>query len=336
MKAAVYDRVGPAREVLRIEDVPTPTPGPGEVRVKIAWSGVNPSDVKTRAGRRAKEPPFPLVIPHSDGAGTIDAVGPGVGDARIGQRVWTWNAAWGRPFGTAAEYVVLPQAQVVPLPDGVDLAIGACLGIPALTAYQALAMDGGVAGKCVLIPGGAGAVGHYAIQLARILGATQIISTASTADKVYVARQAGADLVLNYKTDDVAARVLEATGGEGVDRILEVDFGGNVNLDLQVLRNHGEIVVYGSNTPEIAVPFFASISKNVRYLCFVVYSMPSELRERAIAHLTRLIADRELQHNVADRVPLAQIAVAHDMVENGRVIGNVVVGVDYDMTPLQR
>ena len=172
MRAAFYERTGSASEVLRVEEMVTPAPGPGEVRVRVSCSGVNPSDVKSRAGLRSKTMPFSRIIPHSDGSGVIDEVGPNVPSTRIGERVWVWNAAWMRPFGTAAEYVVLPSEQAVLLPENTDLAAGACLGIPALTAYRAVTVDGGVEGKRVLVTGGAGAVGHYAIQLARIKGAT--------------------------------------------------------------------------------------------------------------------------------------------------------------------
>ena len=170
MRAAYYERVGPAREVLTVGELPTPVPGPGEVRVRVHFSGVNPSDVKTRNGMRGGALPFPRIVPHSDGAGFIDAVGMGVDEARIGERVWLWNAGWKRANGTAAEYVTLPQEQAVELPAHIDLAAGACLGIPALTAYHAVACGGGVTDKTVLVAGGAGAVGHYAVQLAKSRG----------------------------------------------------------------------------------------------------------------------------------------------------------------------
>jgi NADPH:quinone reductase len=170
MQAAFYEGTGPASDVLRIEDLPIPEPGPEEVRVKMVWSGVNPSDVKSRAGNRNKSLPFPRIIPHSDGAGVIDQVGSSVTSARIGERVWTWNAAWMRPFGTAAQYVVLPANQAVPLPQNIDLAAGACLGVPALTAYHAVSVEGGVAGKNVLVAGGAGAGGPHARQNDKLKG----------------------------------------------------------------------------------------------------------------------------------------------------------------------
>lgn len=325
MQAAWYERNGAAREVLVVGELPAPEPGRGEVRVRIAWSGVNPSDVKSRGGRAM---PFPRVIPHSDGAGVIDAVGDGVPESRVGERVWVWNAAWGRPDGTAAEYVVLPAEQAVALPSSVtDLAIGACLGIPALTAYHAVHVDRGVRGRSVLVAGGAGAVGHYAVQMARLGGAGRVIATVSGAEKAELARAAGADVVINYRTEDVAARVQEATGGAGVERIIEVDFAANITLDLSILQQDGDVVVYGSGKPEIPVPFGPMIRKNVRAIFFIVYNLPGDVRREAEAELTAMLARGELTHNIAERLPLARIAEAHELVEQGRATGNVVLSV---------
>ena len=328
MQAAFYERTGLAHEVLSIGEMPTPVPGSGEVRVKVSWSGVNPSDVKTRAGNRTKALPFPRIIPHSDGSGVVDQVGTGVSSVRIGERVWVWNAAWMRPFGTAAQFVVLPSHQAVQLPKNVDLAAGACLGIPALTAYHAVTMNGGVANKNVLVTGGAGAVGHYAIQMAKIKGAKQIIATVSGPEKASLAREAGADIVLNYKTDNLLSVIQGATDGQGVDRIIEVDFAANVDKDFEVLRPGGEVIVYGSSAPEISVPFSPAIRKGVRMAFFIVYSLDLDVRERAISDLTMMLEGNLLTHNIAARIPLAQIAEAHDLVENGRAIGNVVVEVE--------
>lgn len=327
MQAAFYERTGPAREVLHIDEIPTPLPGSGEVRVKLSWSGVNPSDVKSRAGTRTKSLPFPRIIPHSDGAGVIDQVGPDISSTRIGERVWVWNAAWMRPFGTAAQYVVLPSEQAVSLPQNTDLTAGACLGIPALTAYHAVTVGGGVAGKNVLVAGGAGAVGHYAIQLAKIKDARQIIATVSGPEKAALAREAGADIVLNYRTDDLPAAIDQATNGLGVDRIVEVDFAANINTDIAVLRQDGEVIVYGSGVPEISVPFSPAIRKGVHLYFFIVYNLNPAVRERAIADLTALLEGNQLIHNIAARLPLARIAEAHELVESGRIIGNVVLEV---------
>lgn len=327
MRAAFYERTGPARDVLRVEDMPTPEAGPGEVRVRLSCSGVNPSDVKSRAGLRSTALPFARIVPHSDGAGVIDKVGDGVPTARLGERVWTWNAAWKRAFGTAAQYVVLPAEQAVALPDGVPFEVGACLGIPALTALHGVRMDGGVEGRNVLVTGGAGAVGHYAIQMARLSGARRVIATVSNADKAALARQAGADLAIDYRREDVAARVLEATGGQGADRVIEVDFAANVASSLAAVRPEGDIVVYGSGKPEIAVPFFPAIVKNVRLRFFIVYNLAPPDRAAAIAQLTTWLEAGRLQHNVAARLPLESVAEAHELVESGRVTGNVVLDI---------
>ena len=328
MRAAFYQRTGPARDVLQLSDLPDPSPAPGEVRVRLQWSGINPSDVKSRAGLRTALLPFPRIIPHSDGMGIIDAVGSGVDSARIGQRVWTWNAAWGRAFGTAAQYVVLPQRQAVPLPAGVSGEAGACFGIPALTALHAVLVDGGVEGKTVLVAGGAGAVGHYAVQFARLLGAAHVIATVSTSRKAEIARIAGARTVIDYKTENVAERVREATKGRGIDRIIEVDVAANAALDLELIRAGGDCVVYGSNAPQFSLQFSPLILKNIGLRFFIVYNLTDEDRLRAVSRLDNLLERNELIHNIAERLPLERIADAHDMVEQGRAIGNVVLAID--------
>jgi NADPH:quinone reductase len=328
MRAAVYDRTGPARQVLQVREIDTPYAGAGEVRVRLSCSGVNPSDVKSRAGLRSTTLPFPLIVPHSDGAGVIDEVGDGVDPARAGQRVWVWNAAWGRALGTAAEYVVLPAEQAVELPAQTGFAEGACLGIPALTACHAIGTDGRVGGKAVLIAGGAGAVGHYAVQFARMAGARTIIATASSDAKVALARQAGAHQTINYRTEDVARRCLELTGGQGVDRVIELDLAANLSIDLASIRSGGEIVVYGSSAPEVAVPFFASIVKNARYVFFIVYNLSPEARARAISTVHNALVAGSLHHNIAERLPLARIAEAHELVESAKAVGNVVVDIE--------
>ncbi|MGZ9057623.1 MAG: NADPH:quinone reductase [Burkholderiaceae bacterium] len=327
MLAVTYQRVGPADEVLSLTEIETPSAGAGDVRVRLATSGVNPSDVKSRAGVRNKTLPFPLIVPHSDGAGEIDQVGPGVDAARVGERVWVWNAAWQRPLGTAAQYVVLPAHQAVILPDAIDFAAGACLGIPALTAYHAVATSGGVAGKCVLVTGGAGAVGHYAIQFAKLGGAARVIATVSSDTKGAIALAAGADAFVNYKTEDVAQRCLALTDGRGVDRVIEMDLAANIQSDLAALRTDGEIVVYGSGVPEIAVPFFASILKNTRYHFFIVYNLNAADRASAVAGVSSLLTGNKLKHQIAARLPLSNAAEAHRLVESGKAVGNVVLDI---------
>jgi len=325
MKAAFYDRTGPAAQVLQLAELPDPQPGPGEVRVRLRWSGVNPSDVKSRAGLRSKVLAFPRIVPHSDGMGVIDAVGEGVPPSRVGERAWVWNAAWGRAFGTAAQFVVLPAHQAVALPEGTSDEAGACLGIPALTALHAVLTGGGVKGQDVLVAGGAGAVGHYAVQFAKLLGARAVIASVSSAAKAELARAAGADVVIDYRTENVAERVRAATGGRGVDRIVEVDVAANAALDLDVIRSGGDCVVYGSGQGEFTLPFFPLIVKNVTMRFFIVYKLGDADRERALSTLTGLMERGVLQHLIAQRLPLAQIAMAHELVESGRAIGNVVI-----------
>lgn len=327
MKAAYYDRVGPAHEVLVVGDLADPIPGPGEVRVRIQWSGVNPSDVKSRAGVRSAIMPFPRVIPHSDGAGVIDAVGAGVSASRVGERVWIWNAAWGRANGTAAQYVCLPAAQAVHLPDNVSGEAGACLGIPALTALHAVLMDGGVAGKTVLVAGGAGAVGHYAVQMASRLGAARVIASVSSAEKADIVRAAGADEVILYRDEPLVDRARELTHGRGVDRVIEVDIAANGASDVELLAANGECVTYGSSGV-VTTPFFPLIAKNLQLKFFIVYHLTASDRARAQLTLTRMLQRNELDHRIAARMALSDIRAAHELVESGKAIGNVVVNCD--------
>ena len=327
MKAAYYERVGLAAEVLQLADLPDPVPAPGEVRVRLQWSGVNPSDVKTRGGVRSKVLAFPRIIPHSDGAGVIDAVGDGVDKSRIGERVWVWNAAWGRPFGTAAQYTCLPSRQAVLLPDGVSGEAGACFGIPALTALHAVLTQGGIAGQTVVVAGGAGAVGHYAVQAASRLGAACVIATVSGDEKAVLARAAGADVVLNYRTEPVAERVMALTHGRGADRVVEVDLAANGVLNASMLRPGGLCVAYGSGPQPLALPFPAYLAKNIAVQFFMVYHLEVADRERAERVLERMLLRGELTHNVTRRLPLAKIAEAHAIVEQGTAGGNVVLDV---------
>ena len=323
MRAAWYERNGPAREVLVVGEMPTPSPGPGEVLVRLAASGVNPSDWKTRAGSRPMV--APRVIPHSDGAGTIEAVGEGVDRARIGERVWIWNGQWKRPFGTAAEYIALPAAQAVRLPDGTSFEAGACLGIPALTAWRAVQTDGGVADQSVLVAGGAGAVGHYAVQMARLLGARQVIATVSSAAKAEHARQAGADAVINYRRESVPERVGELTGGRGVDRVVEVDLAANAALLPQVVAQDGFCACYGSGRAEMSLPFGPMILSGTAIRFFIVYELPHAARADGIAQLTSWLEAGRLRHAIGKVLPLAEVAAAQEAVEAGSVIGNVVL-----------
>ena len=323
MRAAWYERTGPAREVLAVGEMPTPAPAPGEVLVRLATSGVNPSDWKTRGGSRPMA--GPRVIPHSDGAGVIEAVGDGVDPARIGERAWIWNGQWKRPFGTAAEYIALPAAQAVRLPDTTTFEAGACLGIPALTAWRAVQTDGGVRGGSVLVAGGAGAVGHYAIQMARLLGARQVIATVSSPAKAAHAREAGADAVIDYRTEEVAAHVRDLTSGRGVDRVVEVDLAANAALLPAVVARDGFCACYGSGKPDMALPFGPLILSGVAIRFFIVYELPDAARAEGVAQLTAWLEAGALRHAVGATLPLAEIAAAHEAVERGDVLGNVVL-----------
>ncbi len=323
MRAAIYEKTGAARDVISIVEMETPQAGLGQVRVQLHSSGVNPSDVKSRSGVRAMS--FPRVIPHSDGAGVIDQVGENVDRERLGQRVWTWNAAWSRPNGTAAEYVVLPASQAVRLPDCVDMPAGACLGIPAMTALHAIQVCGGVTGQRVLVPGGAGAVGHYAIQMARLLGARQVLTTVSGIKKAVLAQQAGADVVINYRTEDVVKRVMEETEGCGVDRIVEVDFAANIETSLKVLKPDSLIVTYGSTAAEIKAPFYPIMLKNVGIKFFIVYNLDNASRQSAISELNKMLSEGLLKHNIDSTFVLDETVAAHEWVEQGKGAGNVVI-----------
>ncbi len=323
MKAAWYESTGPAHAVLRVGDMPDPVPSDGEVRVRVAASGVNPSDWKTRGGSRPMA--GPRVIPHSDGAGVIDAVGPSVDTARIGERVWIWNAQWQRAHGTAAGYVALPAAQAVPLGSGTSFEEGACLGVPALTAYRAVTMAGPVEGRDVLVTGGAGAVGHYAIQFAKLLGARRVLTTVSSPAKAAHARGAGADVVIDYRTESVAQRVRAETDGHGVDLLVEVDAAGNAPLLPQLLARDGVCTVYGSNTPEIRYGFGPMIMSGANLRFFIVYELALAVREEAQCQLGAWLSKGLVRHAVAQRFALADIVLAHEAVERGAFIGNVVV-----------
>jgi NADPH:quinone reductase len=323
MRAAWYEKNGAAAEVLQVGEVETPQPGPGEVRIKLKTSGVNPSDVKNRAGLTRKIA-FPRVIPHSDGAGEIDAVGAGVAPSRKGERVWIWNGQWKRPFGTAAEQITLSEIQAVKLPAAISYEAGACFGIPALTAWHAIDIAGTTNGMTLLIAGGAGAVAHYAIQFAKARGAS-VIATVSSPAKAKVARDAGADHTIDYKTENVGERVMALTKG-GVDAVIELDLTANAALLPTVLRPRGTLVVYGTG-PQVQFPGSFCLVNNITVKFLLVYELTPDERARAVADITRMLEANRLIHNVAESFPLADIVKAHETVEQGRAVGNVVMQV---------
>jgi NADPH2:quinone reductase len=325
MRAAYYEANGAARDVLRVGEVETPSPGPGEVRVRIAASGVNPSDVKAREGR-TRRIAFPRVIPHSDAARIIDAVGSGVAASRVGERVWTWNGQWKRAFGTAAEYITLPEVLAVPLPEHTSFAEGACLGIPAMTAAHAVAVSGLGPGGTALISGGAGGVGHYAVQFAKAAGAS-VITTISSEEKAKLARAAGADHVVDYEHENVGERVMALTGGRGVDAVIELDLAANARLLPGVAHAHTKVVIYGTGAMVAEIPAQFLLTSAITLQFVFVYELTPAERIAALAVIARLIEQRQLLHNVAATFALDDIVTAHEAVEQGRAPGNVVVTV---------
>lgn len=322
MKAAWYEEIGPAAQVLKLGSMPEPVPREGEVRVRIMASGVNPSDVKTRAGRPMIAP---RIIPHSDGSGVIDQVGQGVSPERVGERVWLWNGQWQRSAGTAAEFITVPSNQAVLLPENTSFAEGACLGIPALTALRALTTDGPVAGQTVLISGGAGAVGAYAIQFARLLGAAVIITTVSSSKKAEMVHQLGADHVINYRDEDTVARIKSITGGRGVDRVVEVDAGSNAKWLPSIIAKDGLVVIYGSSTPQVSFDFGPMIISGAVVRFFIVYELSESVRRQCVSALNAYLDAGLLNHLVAASYQLDEVAQAHQAVESGQLIGNVVI-----------
>jgi NADPH2:quinone reductase len=323
MRAAFYEKNGSARDVLSVAEVDTPAPGPGEVRVRLKASGVNPSDVKAREGRTRKIA-YPRVIPHSDGAGEIEAVGDGVPASRKGERVWIWNAQWKRAFGTCAEYVVLPAQYAVPLPGHISDEAGACLGIPAMTAWNAVEVAGAAKGRTVLVTGGAGGVGHYAIQFAKARGAT-VLTTVSSEAKAALAKQAGADHTIDYKRENMGERVMALTGKAGIDAVVEMDVAANAKHYPGILHARSEVVIYGTGSGESTIPSQFLLVNGIRLQFIYVYELTAAERTSAVTGINRMLDNKTLINNVALTVPLNDIVAAHEAVEQGKAMGNVVV-----------
>lgn len=327
MHAITYTRFGPAAEVLKQRDMPTPNPAAGEVLVRLARSGVNPSDVKARAGSRPgiTEPPFPLIIPHSDGAGVIEAVGKGVDPTRLGQRVWVWNGQWQRPHGTAASHIALPEEQAVPLPDTVGFDTGATLGIPALTAAQTVFGGGPVTGQTLLVSGGGGSVGHLAIQLA-VWGGAKVIATAGSGRSGEDARAAGAAHVLDYGSATLARDILKANAGHPVDRAVECEFGANIDMLAQVIKPLGTIAAYGSaSRMSPTLPFGPLLFKAVKIDITLIYILPLDERLKRIAQIHEALTTGALTSRVHAIYPLAETAAAHEAVERAGRHGAVLI-----------
>jgi NADPH:quinone reductase len=339
MRAVVYSQAG-GPEVLRVVERPVPEPGPGEVRVAVQVSGVNPTDWKARRGSGGREQlPFPEVVPNQDGAGTVDAVGDGVDPSRVGERVWLWEAAWRRADGTAQEHVVLPERQAVQLPDGVSFDVGASLGIPALTAHRCLTVSelgpaqlaqGALAARTVLVAGGAGAVGHAAIQLAH-WAAARVITTVSSDEKAELAQAAGADHVVNYRSSDAADQI-RGIAPDGVDVVVELAPAANATLDSAVLAANGTVAVYATDGgDELDLSVGRLTSRNIRYQFVLVYTVSRAAKDQAVADVEAAVADGALPVGAdaglpLHRFPLEQTAEAHAAVEGGAV-GKVLIDV---------
>jgi len=326
MKAVWYEKVGDAKDVLQIGQIDDPSPDSNEVLISVKTSGVNPSDVKTRAGARG-ELQFSRVIPHSDGAGIIIDVGKNVNPNRVGEKVWIWNAAFGRPNGTCAELIALPEDQAVAMNDNVSFEAGACLGIPASTAYYGIFANGSIENKTLMVTGGAGAVGFYGIQLAKWAGAN-VISTVSSEKKAKIAKDAGADLILNYKEDDIVNSVLDYTKGDGVDRVLEVEFGGNILINQNIVKPNGTIAAYASATVmEPTLPFYNLMFKGIKINTFLIYSISKEERKTVTGGISKALNENAIKHIIASTHSIESVVDAHYAVESNKNIGNVIINI---------
>lgn len=322
MRAALYRATGAARAVLEVVELDVPEPGPGEVRVEISTSGINPTDWKSRAGLSGRPVPDGFQIPHHDGAGRVDALGPGVTGLVVGQRVWLYLAAFGNRYGTAATYTVVPAERAVPLPDEASDELGACLGVPAVTAAHCLGGDPArLRGQTVLVAGGAGAVGHYAIELAKHAGA-QVATTVSSATKGELARAAGADLVLNYQQDDVVERIREFAGH--VDRIVEVALGANIDIDVAVARPGTHIAVYAQERNAPQLPTYELMAANVTIRFALLYTVSPADLAAATAWTSAAARVGGLSPLPVTTFDLDDIVAAHLAVEDGAV-GKVIV-----------
>jgi NADPH:quinone reductase len=322
MKAAWYEKQGPAREVLKVGEMPDPAPAAGEVRIRIAASGVNPGDTKKREDAFRYGMPYPRVIPHSDGAGRVDRIGEGVSSDWMGRSVWCYGAQSYRPFGTAAEWTVVPSDHVAPLPQNVSMEQGACLGIPGITAHRAVHIAGAVSGRTVLVQGAAGSVGLCAVQLARRAGAHVIGTVRSPSDEA-TAKNAGAHDVLFSDTELVAH--LRTLAPEGIDHIVEVAFGANIETDVQLLKMGGSIASYATDKATPQIPFWQMVFKNIRLFCLGSDDFPAEAKVQAGRDLNAALEAGWPGFEIAERVPLKDIARAHELVDHPVRRGRVVV-----------
>ncbi len=325
MKAVWYEKQGEARDVLQYGDRAMPEPERGEVRVRLHTSAVNPSDVKKRAGAQPAGFENGFVIPHSDGAGVIDAVGEGVPERQCGQRVWVYQAQFARNCGTAAQYVTLPSAMAPALPDNTGFDVGACIGIPIMTAHRCVHNAGNLTGKYVLVTGASGRVGYYAAQWAKLAGA-YVIATAGSNARCRIARQTNADTVLNYRQDNLIDEINRVTDGAGVDHIVDVEFGVNAKTSATLLNNNGTISTYSSSlAPEPVIPFYPLMFKNISLNMVLVYNMPEQAKQQAIDDIYHTLEQGLLRHRIAETWPLGEIASAHESIEKGGLDGCVII-----------
>lgn len=326
MLAGWYERCGPADEVIEVGQAPDLSPGPGEVLVRLKASGINPSDYKRRANTKAAME-FPRIIPHSDGAGVVAGLGAGASRFRVGDRVWTYHAQWGRANGTAAELVALPEQLVQPLPDNVTFEEGACLGIPAMTGYRCAMGGGPVAGKTVYVPAAAGRVGAYAIQFAR-LGGARVIASASGPAKLETAKRLGADVAIDRNDPDLARKLLDETQGRGVDRIVEIDLPGNISFDERVLADGGSIATYGSSPkPQAVLTLSPRRARNFDLQVVFVYTLAPTVAQATCEGVISAARSGKLAHRIAGVVPLRELARAHREAEAQTGSGHMIVSI---------
>ena len=325
MRACWFDEFGSPQDVLQQGDWPTPEPGPGEVLVQLHTTGVNPSDVKKRAGAFPDLLAAGPVIPHSDGAGVILAVGEGVSHSRVGERVFVYQAQYERQLGTAADYVALDSVRAPKLPENASFEVGACVGIPIMTAHRCVFADGPVADQLILVTGGAGRVGHYAIQWAHRAGA-RVIATASNEQDAAACREAGAEAVVNHREPEWGKAVLDLAGGQKVDRVIEVEFGANLPELLHCVRIGATIATYSSTVvPEPELPFRTMMFMDLTVRMVIVYAMPEDAKAQAVSDTQAALTEGGLQHRIAETLPFDQMAKAHEIIEAGSVRGCVVV-----------
>lgn len=325
MKTVKFVDFGPADEVLLLADEAAPVPDANEVLIRVETSGVNPSDVKKRAGSAKSLLDEGFVVPHSDGAGVIVGVGENIPQERMGQRVWIYQAQYGRRFGTASELIAIDDCRAPELPDAASFEVGACLGIPAMTSHRCVFADGDVSGQTILVTGGAGRVGHYAIQWAK-MGGAKVIASSSNSDDAQACKDAGADAVVNHRESNFAEQILAANEGQRIDRLVEVEFGANLEAVLKVLETGGTIATYSSmQDPQPSIPFYQMMYMDVTVRFVIVYAMPESAKQLAIDDINDALRNGKLVHRVTHVLPLEQCARAHEIIEQGKVRGCVVV-----------